>query len=48
MEKGIKNINQRATTFFLTYLSNIVHKKILPSVSTKEMHHNSFHENNEN
>jgi hypothetical protein len=29
MEKGIKNMNQRATTFFLAYLSSIVHKKIL-------------------
>jgi hypothetical protein len=29
MEKGIKIMNQRATTFFLVYLSNIDHKKIL-------------------
>jgi hypothetical protein len=29
MEKGIKSTNQRATTFFLVYLSNIDPKKIL-------------------
>jgi hypothetical protein len=29
MNRGMKNKNQRATTFFLAYLSNIVHKKIL-------------------
>jgi hypothetical protein len=29
MKRGMKNKNQRATTFFLAYLSNIVHKKIL-------------------
>jgi hypothetical protein len=29
MKRGTKNKNQRASTFFLAYLSNIVHNKIL-------------------
>jgi hypothetical protein len=29
MKRGMKNKNQRATTFFLAYLGNIVHKKVL-------------------
>jgi hypothetical protein len=29
MKRGVKNENQRATIFFLAYLSNIVHKKSL-------------------
>jgi hypothetical protein len=29
MKKGIKNGNQRATTFFLTCLGDVVHKKNL-------------------
>jgi hypothetical protein len=31
MKKGIKNGNQRATTFFLTCLGDVVHKKNLLS-----------------
>jgi hypothetical protein len=50
MKRGMKNKKQRATTFFLAYLGNIVHKKIFvePSVSTKEMHHILFLKNSEN
>jgi hypothetical protein len=29
IKRGMKNKNQRATTFFLVCLNNIVHKKIL-------------------
>jgi hypothetical protein len=29
MKRGMKNKNQRATPFFLAFLSRIVHKKIL-------------------
>jgi hypothetical protein len=47
MKKGIKSMNQRATIFFLAYLSNLNHN-VDTSVSTKEMHHILFHENNEN
>jgi hypothetical protein len=28
MKRGMKNENQRATTFFLTRLGDVVHKKI--------------------
>jgi hypothetical protein len=50
MEKGIKNKNQGATTFFLAYLSSIVHKKILlnPLLVQKKCTTFYFLKNNEN
>jgi hypothetical protein len=46
---GIKNGNQRETTFFLTYQSDVVHKKNwLNPNRVQKMQHNLFNENREN